>query len=106
MASIMHKVMQGNTCTACVAGLVCVSDMVDMIYFCNECRRIIIQLNMWSPLDEEEGVGPAEIHLDIVYPHVTDARKHCSRHPKLRTSQNQYMRCQECICEGEGRQPC
>ncbi len=88
-----------DRCHACVAGLACVTKAADLIYRCNECHQIIVQLDIYGMhrmYVKTRSTLPGEIRLDGVFKYTGMAREHCPGYPSPRMVQNDFMLCQKC----------
>lgn len=81
-----------NACVECDAALACVTNVVDMIYQCNDCRKLIIQLDIFDSHNMASAYLPGEFRL------LTEMIQHCPGQRKYRRMQNKFMMCRRCSC--------
>lgn len=79
-------------CVECEAALACVTNVVDMIYQCNDCRRVIVQLDMFDSHNMASAYLPGEFRLH------TEMVQHCPGRKDYLRVQNKFMMCRECGC--------
>ena len=81
-------------CISCKASLACMSGIVDLIYRCNDCGRLVVQLHIYRKTRVAKmtnGEMPGEFYIG------SPNRRHaCPKYPRSRKVQNQFMMCGRC----------